>query len=75
MQYHRGQHPEMDSNGDGNENGQLDFDFTLIPTFSVVCPRRTKPRQLQLTPISRLGNTLQLESRTKAAQPIHAGQN
>ena len=41
MQYHRGQHPEMDSNGDGNENGQLDFDFTLIPTFSVVCPRRS----------------------------------
>ena len=40
-----------------------------------VPPQRYKPRQLQFTPILQLGNTLQLESETKAAQPIHAGLN
>ena len=34
--------------------------------------RRSKPQHLQFTPILQLGNTLQLESKTKAAQPIHA---
>ena len=39
---------------------------TLLPAFSVARPRRTKPRQLQLTPILQLGNTLQLESKTQS---------
>ena len=40
-----------------------------------VGPRRSKPRQLQLTPIFKHGSTFQLESKAKAAQPIHAGLN
>ena len=38
-------------------------------------PRRSKPRHLQFTPIFKHGNTFQLESKTKAAQPIYAGLN
>ena len=49
--------------------------FTLLPTFSVVPSRRSKPRQLQFTPISKHGNTFQLEAKTKAKPPIYAGLN
>ena len=50
---------------------QLEQDNTPI----YVRPRRTKPQYLLCTPILQLGNTLQLESKTKAAQSIHASLN
>ncbi|MAT74078.1 hypothetical protein CMK14_02855, partial [Candidatus Poribacteria bacterium] len=45
----------------------------LLPPRVTVRPRRSKPRQLQLTPILQHGSTFQLESKTQAAQPIYAG--
>ena len=39
------------------------------------CMKRQQPWHLQFTPILQCGNILQLESKTKAAQPIHAGLN
>ena len=48
-------------------------DTLSLPPRVVRTPPRSKPQHLQFTPVSRLGNTLPLESKTK--QPIHAGQN
>ena len=46
-----------------------------LPPRVTIDPRRSKPRHLQFTPIFKHGNTFQLESKTQAAQPIHAGLN
>ena len=48
-------------------------DTLSLPPRGARTPPRSKPQHLQFTPVSRLGNTLPLESKTK--QPIHAGQN
>ena len=48
-------------------------DTLSLPPRGARTRPRSKPQHLQFTPVSRLGNTLPLESKTK--QPIHAGQN
>ena len=61
-------------------NGVVEFGDNLLAlvTDGVISgyqhtPRRSKPQHLQFTPILQLGNTSQLESKTKATQPTHAG--
>ena len=58
-----------------DEDGQLDFDFYLASDVLASTPTAVQTPATSAYSYIQRGNTLQLESKAKAAQPIHAGLN